>query len=97
MSLSPTLRWLLGGLAASVAAFGALLPTLTGVPTWVGVAGAVLGAMFAALNIVPPGVGGTQQGVVSPSLKDQDGFSEVSFLLVLAGVAIGVVLVVYVF
>jgi hypothetical protein len=70
MNLNPTLRWLLGGVAAGVAALGALLPTLSDVPTWVGVVVAVLGAVFAALNIVPPQVGGTQQGVVNPSITE---------------------------
>jgi hypothetical protein len=70
VNLSPTARWLLTGLAAGVSAFGALIPTLSGVPTWVGVLVAVLGATFAGLGIVAPSVGGTQQGVVNPSLTE---------------------------
>jgi hypothetical protein len=70
MNLSPTARWVLGGVAAGVAAFGALLPTLSGVPDWVGVAVAVLAAVFGALGIIPPQVGGTQQGVANPSITE---------------------------
>ena len=68
MNLSPTLRWLLGGVAAVVAALAAYDPF--GLPSWAqGVIG-LLSVLFAALGIVPPQVGGTQQGVVNPSVTE---------------------------
>jgi hypothetical protein len=70
MNLSPTVRWLLGGVAAGVSALGALLAagTIADAPEWLGVVVAVGGATLAALGIVPPQTGGTQQGVVNPGL-----------------------------
>jgi hypothetical protein len=100
VNLSPTARWLLTGLAAGVSAFGALIPTLSGVPTWVGVAVAVLGATFAGLGIVAPGVGGTQQGVVNPSLSEppridgEAGYAGVSPIIVVLLVIL-VALIIY--
>jgi hypothetical protein len=91
MQLSPTVRWLLTGVAAGVTAFGGLIASgvLLDLPSWVGVLVAVLGAVFSGLGLVPPQVGGTQQGVVNPSVSeppaadvqkfhrtDQTGFSE---------------------
>jgi hypothetical protein len=95
VNLSPTARWLLTGLAAGIGAFGAILPTLSDVPTWVGVAVAVTGATLAGLGIVPPAVGGTQQGVVNPSLTEPpriDG--EAGYGLIEALVVIFLVLVI---
>ena len=69
LNLSPNIRVVLTVLAAGVAALGAALTTVNDVPDWVGIAIAVLSAMFGALNIVPPQVGGTQQGVVNPDVK----------------------------
>lgn len=72
MNLSPTLRWLLGGVATAVTALGGLIASdevlASALPRWVGVVIAVLSAVFAFLNVVPPQVGGTQQGVVNPSV-----------------------------
>ena len=68
MVLSPTLRWLLGGLAAVVAFLAATDPI--GLPAWAQGAIVVASVLFAALGIVPPAVGGTQKGVVSPTVKD---------------------------
>lgn len=72
MELSPTTRHILSAVAAGVAALGALIAggTITNAPEWVGIAISVLGTVFAALGIVPGQVGGTQEGVVSPSVKD---------------------------
>lgn len=68
MNLSPTARWLLGGLVAALTAFSASLPLFTGLPDWVGPALAVVVATLGALGIIPPQTGGTQQGVVNPTL-----------------------------
>ena len=72
MNLNPTLRWLLTGLAAAVTALGGLIAagTITDLPSWVGVVVSVLSATLAALNIVPPQTGGTQQGVVNPAVTE---------------------------
>jgi hypothetical protein len=72
LNLSPTVRWLLTGLAAGVTALGGLVAagTITDLPEWVGIAVAILGAVFSALGLVPPQTGGTQQGVVQPSITE---------------------------
>lgn len=67
MNLNPTVRAVLTALVAGLAVVAVALPTL-GAPLWVGI---VIGAVVAAcgaLGIVPPQTGGTQQGLVSPSL-----------------------------
>lgn len=68
--LSPKVRSTLTVVATVVAAVGGFLVTLDGIPDWIGVVVAGLGAVFAALGIVPPQVGGTQKGVVSPDVID---------------------------
>jgi hypothetical protein len=70
--LSPAVRNVLTVIATIVTAVGALLAsgTIADVPEWVGVGITVLGTIFAALGIVPSQVGGTQQGVVNPSVID---------------------------
>lgn len=70
MNLSPAARAVLTAVLAGLTAFGAVLPTLSNVPTWVGVLIAVVSASFGALGIIPPQVGGTQQGVTNPSLTE---------------------------
>lgn len=72
MNLSPTWRTVLTAVASGVAALGGLLAagTIGDAPEWLGVAVAVLGAVFAALGVVPPQVGGTQQGVANPTVVD---------------------------
>lgn len=73
MQLSPTLRWLLGGLSAAITTFGGLVAAdqilASSLPAWVGVALSVAGAVLAFL-LVPPQVGGTQQGIVNPSVVE---------------------------
>jgi hypothetical protein len=94
MNLSPTARTLLTAVASGVAALGGLLAagTIGDAPEWLGVAVAVLGAVFAALGVVPPQVGGTQEGVVNPSVKDQAGYAlvEMAFAVMLLLVGVGV-------
>lgn len=70
--MSPAVRHVLSAVAAGVSAVGALIAagTITDAPEWLGVAVAVSGAMFAALGIVPGQVGGTQQGIVNPSVVE---------------------------
>ena len=68
MNLSPTLRWLLGGVAAVVVALSAYDPF--GLPQWAQGVLSLTAVLFAALGIVPPQVGGTQQGVVNPSITE---------------------------
>lgn len=73
MNLSPAVRAVLTAVAAGVSALGALLAAdelAASVPSWVGIVVAVLGAVFTGLGIVPPQVGGTQQGIVNPSLTE---------------------------
>ena len=67
MQLSPTVRTALTAIAAMLAALAVALPTL-GAPLWVGIAVGVVTAGLGALGIVPPQVGGTQQGIVNPSV-----------------------------
>ena len=72
MNLSPTVRWLLTALATAVTTFGGLIAAgeVTDLPSWVGIALAVVSAVLGTLNVVPPQVGGTQQGVVNPSITE---------------------------
>lgn len=70
MNLSPTVRAVLTAVLAGLTALGALLPSLTGVPTWVGVTIAVVSATLGALGLVPPQTGGTQVGIASPSVVE---------------------------
>ena len=67
MNLSPTVRSLLGVAAAVVAFLAASDPF--GLPPWAQGVVAVASVAFAAAGIVPPQVGGTQQGVIDPSVK----------------------------
>ena len=69
MQFSPTARAVLTVLAAMLAALAVSLPTL-GAPVWVAVAVGVVTTGLAALGIVPPQVGGTQEGVVNPSVSE---------------------------
>lgn len=108
MNLSPTLRWLLGGVAAVVAFLAAFDPfgmshTAQGIV-------ACAAVLFAALGIVPPQVGGTQSGVVNPSvveppdadikeapssvIRDQRGLSSVEVIGILLLVGVGVILII---
>jgi hypothetical protein len=70
MQFSPTVRWLLTGLFAGLTVLATQLPSLTGLPEWVGPALAALTAVGAALGLIPPQTGGTQQGVVNPSVTE---------------------------
>jgi hypothetical protein len=72
VNLSPTVRWLLTALAAGVTTFGGLIAAgeVTDLPSWVGILVAVLSAVLGSLNLVPPQVGGTQQGLVNPSITE---------------------------
>jgi hypothetical protein len=70
MQFSPTVRWLLTGLFAGLTVLATQLPSLTGLPEWVGPALAALTAVGAALGLIPPQTGGTQQGVVSPAVTE---------------------------
>jgi hypothetical protein len=71
MNLSPKLRALLGVLSVAVTTFGGLIATdqvlASSLPSWVGVVISVLGAVLAYL-LAPSALGGTQQGLVNPSL-----------------------------
>lgn len=91
MNISPGVRSILTAIAAAVAAAGGVLVHADGIPDWVGVVVAVLGAVFAALGIVPPAVGGTQQGVTNPTvvdvppsenIKPEGGYGAVEVLLI---------------
>jgi hypothetical protein len=68
VNLNPTVRWILGGLAAVVGFLAAFDPF--GLPPWAQGVIACLSVLFGALGIVPPQVGGTQQGVVNPSVTE---------------------------
>ena len=72
VSLSPTVRWLLTALSAGVTTFGGLIAAgqITDLPAWVGIVLAVLSSVLGVLNVVPPQVGGTQQGLASPSITE---------------------------
>lgn len=66
MNLNPMVRWLLAGLAgAATAAVSILADGFQPLDALL-----ILVALFGALGIVPPQVGGTQEGVVNPSLKE---------------------------
>jgi hypothetical protein len=67
MNLNPTVRTILTALVAALAVVAVALPTL-GAPLWVGIIIGAVVAACAAIGIVPPQVGGTQQGLVNPSL-----------------------------
>ena len=67
MNLSPSLRAVLTGAAAVVTFLAASDPF--GLPPIVQGVIAVLAVLFGALGLVPPQTGGTQRGVVSPSLS----------------------------
>ena len=84
MQLSPTVRWLLAGLVgAATAAVSILADGFQPLDVLL-----IFVALGGALGLVPPQVGGTQQGVVNPSMTepprvdvhrpriDQTGFSE---------------------
>lgn len=79
MNLSPTWRSILTAVVASLAVVAVALPTL-GAPLWVGVLIGAVTAGAGALGIVPPQTGGTQHGLVSPSVSEppaaqvEDGF-----------------------
>lgn len=66
MNLSPVVRTLLAAIVA--AATAALTLTADGVSLQDGII--ILLAGIGAFGIVPPQVGGTQQGVVNPSLAE---------------------------
>ena len=68
MNLNPTVRWLLGAVAAVVGFLAASDPF--GLPPWAQGVIATASVLFGALGIVPPQVGGTQQGVVNPSVTE---------------------------
>lgn len=65
MNISPTLRWLLTGLAAGATAAVSILAD--GFQPLDAIL--ILIPVLAGLGIVPPQTGGTQQGVVNPSLS----------------------------
>lgn len=69
MQFSPATRAILTAVVAMLAALAVTLPTL-GAPVWVGVIVGVLNAGFGALGILPPQTGGTQVGVVSPTVVE---------------------------
>jgi hypothetical protein len=65
MTLSPTLRWLLAGaLGAATAAVTILADGWQPMDALL-----ILIALGGSLGLVPPQAGGTQQGVVNPSLE----------------------------
>lgn len=69
--LSPLLRWLLTAVATTIGGLGAAFAAYDVViPPGLGIALAVLSMLFNALNLVPPQVGGTQQGLVSPGVTE---------------------------
>lgn len=68
MNLSPTVRWLLGGVGAVVAFLAAYDPF--GLPAWAQGVIACLFVLLGSLGLIPPQVGGTQQGVMSPSIAE---------------------------
>lgn len=69
MEFSPTARHWLTVAATLVAAVATVLATEDSIPEWVGVVLACLSTIFAGLGIVPGQVGGTQTGIVNPSLE----------------------------
>jgi hypothetical protein len=67
MSLSPTVRWLLAGvLGAATAAVTILADGFQPMDALL-----ILIALGGSLGLVPPQTGGTQQGVVNPSLTER--------------------------
>lgn len=97
--MSPAVRHVLSAAAAGVSAVGALIAagTITNAPEWLGVTVAVAGAMFAALGIVPGQVGGTQQGIVSPSVVEPPAANIDESGQGLVGVVFAVLLILLVF
>lgn len=90
MTLNPTVRWLLGGVAAVVGFLAAFDPfglshTAQGIV-------ACASVLFAALGIVPPQAGGTQKGVVAPRLRGDRGYGLVELVIVLFVLVLIVVL-----
>ena len=71
MNLSPTVRWLLGGLAAGITTFGGLIAAdqvlAASLPPWVGILLSVPWSVLAFL-LIPPQAGGTQVGLANPSI-----------------------------
>jgi uncharacterized membrane protein len=66
VNLSPTLRWILAGvLGAATAAVSILADGFQPLDVLL-----ILIALGSALGLVPPQTGGTQQGVVNPSLTE---------------------------
>ena len=66
MNLNPTARWLLAGaFGAATAAVSILADGFQPLDVLL-----ILVALGGALGLVPPQVGGTQQGVVNPSVKE---------------------------
>jgi threonine/homoserine efflux transporter RhtA len=72
VNLNPTVRWLLTALSAGVTTLGGLIAAgeITNLPEWVGITVAVVSSVLGVLTVVPPQSGGTQQGVLSPSLTE---------------------------
>jgi hypothetical protein len=72
VNLSPTVRSLLTVLSAIVTTLGGLIAAgqITDLPPWVGITLAVISSVLGALNIVPPQVGGTQNGLANPSISE---------------------------
>jgi uncharacterized membrane protein len=66
MNLSPTLRWLLAGLlGAATAAVSVLTDGFQPLDVLL-----ILIALGGSLGLVPPQTGGTQNGVVNPSISE---------------------------
>lgn len=66
MNLNPTVRWLLAGLfGAATAAVAILADGFQPLDALL-----ILIALGGALGLVPPQTGGTQQGIVSPSVTE---------------------------
>jgi hypothetical protein len=66
MNLSPTLRWLLAGLlGAATAAVSILADGFQPLDALL-----ILIALGGSLGLVPPQTGGTQNGVVNPSISE---------------------------
>ena len=66
MQLNPTVRWLLVGLMAAATAAVTILDDGFQPPDVL----LIVIALGSGLGVVPPQVGGTQQGIVNPSLTE---------------------------